>query len=128
MTKFGLTLLVFLCGLVSPVILDSSSSKSFDSTNRRSAGTRSPAFKMTISPVTISAAKTSCSTLDRTIRDFGGINFVNFSRAFSDRCSCIKPTETTIMRAFMCSILIFHSSYTKMPSFATMIMNSSYTD
>ena len=49
-------------GSVSPVKLDSSTAMSIDSNKRKSAGTRSPVFKIIMSPGTRSLARRECSS------------------------------------------------------------------
>eukprot|EP01137_Pigoraptor_chileana_P032353 Opistho-2@21595 len=94
-----ITRVCFTDGMVSPVSIDSSTSRSTASNRRISAGTRSPMEIWMMSPGTRSVASMSMSCPSRRQWQRCGTSLLRASSDFSLRYSWTNPTETTITTA-----------------------------
>ena len=105
----------FSTGRDSPVRADSSAVSSTVRRRRRSAGTRSPALRMTTSPGTSCQLSTVCFLPSRSTRALGEDSFFSASMALSARSSWTVPItalHTTIARMMM------ESTYSRSPRMA----------
>ncbi len=84
--------LCFDVGTDSPVKVDSSTLKELAETRRPSAGTLSPASRMTKSPGTRAWAGIFCHSPSRTTLQWGAVSFFRASKERSARYSWTKPS------------------------------------